>query len=244
LNKGRRLFGSWRAAVEAAGFTYAKITPRTPKYPTPADVISAIQLRQKQKLPLRAGEVQAGEHRDANLYRQAYRHFKNWAGTLKAAGFRREDVVPLRRRYPTRESVLAGLQRRLKCGLPLDRAGIRFSESKDAALYGSALNYFGSWFDALSKAGVSVPGVKDWRAKYPSARSVVAAIRKRRRMGLPIVSTSVLQGKHADGMLFHAAIRFFGRWEKANNQAGVDYVTVRAQEIAAKKSDSPSTVLP
>jgi hypothetical protein len=98
-------------------------------------------------------------------------------------------------------------------------------------LYSQALRFFRSWASAISKAGLSISEVKEKAPKYPTARSVLAGIRKRRKAGESLLSSRVTNGEHRDPTLYHTAYRFFESWPDAVTKAGIDYATVKAEHV-------------
>ena len=83
----RKLFGSWDAALKAAGLHPAEIRKKPTNQYTNADkVIIAIKKRNRNKLPLNYRAVLNGTNRDSSLVRYACKYFGSWDNALKAAG--------------------------------------------------------------------------------------------------------------------------------------------------------------
>ncbi len=100
--KGKRFFGSWGKALEAAGVDPEKIRrglPPRPRYPSPESLSKEIQRRQREHLPLYSQGVAKGPHADVALLRHACRAFGSWDRALDAAGL---DATKIRRRRPPR----------------------------------------------------------------------------------------------------------------------------------------------
>jgi hypothetical protein len=85
---GRRFFGSWKAAVEAAGIDYHKLVRPQIRYPTPEAVVKAIRRRRREKLPLRAVDLCKGETPDRTLYNSGLRMYGTWRRALAAANIK------------------------------------------------------------------------------------------------------------------------------------------------------------
>lgn len=79
----KRLFGSWKAAVQAAGGMSG------PTRWTPAAVIAGIRAEIAQGLPVNSAQIM---DRNQNLYAAGRRRFGTWDAALKAA--RRGSFVP------------------------------------------------------------------------------------------------------------------------------------------------------
>ncbi len=103
LEAGQRFFGSWAAALTAAGLDPEPYTPLaipiqhaaqasdTQKPSTRETVLTAITCRLNQKCPLSAKSVDVEDHA---LFRAAINRFGNWGEALRAAG-----LDPLKHRY-------------------------------------------------------------------------------------------------------------------------------------------------
>ncbi len=116
VEAGRRVFGSWSAALEVAGLDPHVVALRTDTTPrcirattpttsgerrrpakswTKAAIIAAIKMRLADQKPLFATAI---IREDTALYRAARRHFKNWRNALLAADLCPDD----HRRFPRR----------------------------------------------------------------------------------------------------------------------------------------------
>lgn len=186
-----RTFGSWRAALEAAGMSSAR--PRWTK----ARVIEQLRRRQLERKAI-----------DCNLYGAAKRHFGSLEKAYAAAGVpwnrkRKTDTFQER----TREQIITAIRARLQRGSRLSKTW-----QEDVALYAAAKRYFGDWSEAVRAAGIALrPPVKRF-----TADEVIEQIRKRQQAGLPL--TNVIQH---DPPLDHAAREHFGGWRNALLAAGV-----------------------
>lgn len=228
-NKGRRLFGTWSKAVEAAGFNYGRICPKAPKYATATDVVSAIQIRRRQDLPLTATGVRRGSHKDPNLYNRGCKFFRNWAGVLKAAGIDQKSVLSVRVKYGSKESVIEEIRRREHLRLPLNYMGIRHdTQERDLCLYSSALKLFGCWADAIEQAGAKVRVARPG-GRYPTKEDVLEGIRRRHAKGLSLSTGALGKGVQSDRALLAKALSLFGHWRDAVEAAGVKYISVLGQ---------------
>ena len=221
----RREFGSWDAALMAAGLGPADVRRRQPfgRYGSQHAVVSEIKRRKNKGVPLNAAAIAHGQHRDVTLMTWAKRLFGSWNGALRAAGEDPGKIVLSRRNvYPDAEAVLAGMQERRRLGLPLNHASVVSPPDADYALYSAAKRLFGSWKDSLVAAGFDPSEIAQKRYRvYPDAHAVVEELRRRCREGVSVRSTAVNRGPHRDAALVSAARREFGSWTKTLKAAGV-----------------------
>ena len=140
----RRLFGSWRAALQAAGFGGA--IRRWPVW-TKVSVVEGILLRQESGAELHCA---AAAHEAKHLYEAARRLFGKWEHALEAAGI---DPASVRRRCRpwTPTSVLAELRRRRGNGT------LTASPTMEpVSLKRACGKFFGGWLQAIEDAGLTV----------------------------------------------------------------------------------------
>jgi len=126
-----RHFGSWKAAVEAAGYE------TTRRSWCKESLIAAIQERHRKGLPIR----NMRRHYPA-LEASAVAYFGTWGKALQAAGFE-----PVRRAKWSRERVIAEIRRWNKEDRPLTRVWKEYP-----TLTAAAFKYFGTWRKALEVA--------------------------------------------------------------------------------------------
>jgi hypothetical protein len=188
-----RIFGSWRAAVLAAGL---KPQPRG-KWNKEL-VIAEIQRWHQEGLPL--NQVY---RLDTRLYAAASTHVGNWHAALRAAGFPR----PCRsQRRWSKQAVIDAIRQRHREGLPMTAVGRR-----DSALHAAALRHWGGWRRAMVAAGLQPEVRKTW-----SREIIVRQIQERHRKGLTLANLA----EH-DGALSSAAYLYFGSWNEALRAAGL-----------------------
>lgn len=185
----QRHFGGWRKAVTVAGIEYPRRTW------TSQSVIEAIQSRDRSGLPLR----NVGKY-DSGLATAAYKYFGSWHQAVLAAGI---EYQP--RRKWTRERLIQEIRTWYPDGqLKAD------VWTEDKGLAAAALNYFGSWHNALKAAGIE-PKRRMW--------SQERALKELRdwRQGNPQTGLWM-----ADKGLASAALKYFGSINQALHAAGVE----------------------
>jgi hypothetical protein len=132
-----RFFGSWRGAVEAAGFAYEAVKLRN---------LSAEEVLHEICASAAAGvELRANMHPRVGL--GAQRHFGSWRAAVRAAGC----ALPLQRSI---EAVLGRIRADFSRGLSLRVSDVL---DREPWLYGAARRRFGSWARALSAADPAIP---------------------------------------------------------------------------------------
>jgi len=138
-----RIFGSWDAALRAAGAR--DLVPQRRRW-SPEAVVERIRRYHQEGRPLNFGAVR---RENGPLVVAARQHFGQWDLALHAAGL---DPSRIRRRCPewTRVGVLEAIRERAAAGLPLRGKAI-----KPKSLMASARRFFGSWPKALEAAGVA-----------------------------------------------------------------------------------------
>lgn len=116
----------------------------------------------------------------------------------------------------SQERVIATIKQLERSG---ENISLRHIMRTQLKLYGAAKRHCGSWKKAVEAAGYdyAAHSVSQWG--FWTQRTVVKAIRARKRKGLPLNPTSVIATHYG---LYMAAVRLFGRkgWAKAVRRAG------------------------
>ncbi len=216
-NAARKYFGSWSAALHAAG-----IEPLGEKshWPRADKAAVLVQLRRRKRVgeSLRSSKV-AKEKWGRALRDRAGKLFGSWNAALRAAGIEPEKenspwrsanktaiLAEIRRRQRARESFQTRKVERTKWGNPLiNRAKL----------------LFGSWAAALLSAGVELPpGLMSPWAQADKA-VILAEIRWRKRTGESLGYSKVAAEPWGTALLKRSKI-LFGSWKAALLAAGVD----------------------
>ncbi len=138
-----RRFGTWEAALEAAGLDYASI--RGTKSWSNEAVLSEIKQRQAMGKSLRTSMLK--EEGNQSLMGAACKRFGSWAKAVEAAGIDYESITG--RIKWTREKLIERMRQRHKAGDSLDHQTIRREEGR---LLTAAHRLFGSWAKAVKMA--------------------------------------------------------------------------------------------
>lgn len=159
VGAARKHFGTWSAAVEAAG-----MPPVSRRQWTKQRVIDALRARQREGQSL----INISK-RDASLYLAGKYHFGTWANALAAAG-----ISPTRQSW-TQQRVVEVLRAYLDKNTPLAEIW------KDRPLAAATGVYWGSRHSALEAAGLKLAPKQLW-----SKEKVIAALRLRHEQRLPM----------------------------------------------------------
>jgi hypothetical protein len=147
LRAATRRYGSWRAAVEAAGFDYAQV--RAYDEWTDERILGRIRELHSQGVDLSWRYVSTTA--DPRLAAAATKgaHFGSWRAAILAAGIEYAGV----RRYRRWDegAIIAQLRQMLAAGAELNAKAV---EATDVALITAARRRFGSWQGALAAAGI------------------------------------------------------------------------------------------
>lgn len=216
LDAARAHFGTWAAAVRAAGHDYEAVKLlRGERSWSRETVVREIGARRKGR---RALSDRAVRQEDPRLAAAARQHFGGWKRAIEAAGI---DYGAIRLRPPgrhwTREEVLDLLRRRLAAGRSLVPSEV---ERQAPAVARGVARVFGSWRKALGAIGLDYRAVLlPLRNRWTGER-VVAAVREEHAAGRSMRPSDV---KRRCPSLHNAVNHFFrGGWRAALAAAGLD----------------------
>lgn len=139
---GKRFFGSWTKARDAAGLPSQK----REFYSADEVQLQIIELYEK-SMPLRFSS-----HSDEKLRRSALKHFGGWGRAVESLGLGNE----LRRSWTDQSIIEAILLRRAS------NQRIYKTHTEDKALFSAAVKHFGNWPNALQSAGIYCKFRKRW----------------------------------------------------------------------------------
>ena len=244
----RRLFGSWRAAIKAAGVPNPSV--RHPVW-TKVNVIESILIRQQKGAPLNSRAVAQQESR---LYDGARRCFGGWEEALREAGIDPQKVRRRRKTPWTRKEVIEQLR---QCNGAVQ--DVRRSACHSNCLVKAARELFGSWRQTLQAARITPLGrpakpvgkitsgkrprprktkrisrtAHGPRNDYKSKGAVIQAVLQREARGASLNARAV---KQEDLSLYLAAMRYVGIWKDTLRAVGIDPESVgRQREWTAQR---------
>ncbi len=138
-------FGSWDAALEAAGVDPAEV--RRYESWDEDKIIRRIKKRHKAGKPLNSKAMQ---DQDSKLFNAALNYFDGWDRALQAAGIDPEEVY--KRRRWSKEIIRQEIKELNAEGEDLAAPNMRENHS---SLYSAACKYFGSWTAAREACGIT-----------------------------------------------------------------------------------------
>ena len=139
-----RLFGTWPAALAAAGLDPGRVS-RYRRWDD-QEVLRELKRRARRGEPLNSGAIQ---REGAGLYEAAVRRFGDYDAALRRAGVDPDSVR--RRRVWDRAAVVRELRAVKASGGRVDDGAVR---RRDVALYRAAVRHYGSFAAARAAARV------------------------------------------------------------------------------------------
>jgi hypothetical protein len=235
---GRRLFGSWKAALEASGVRSGRgFFGRV--FPDAEAVIRELKRRKAEGLSLCSTVVKTEFGHGKSLVRSASREFGCWRGALEAAGFNLQLLPHLKRPYPDKESVIRELKRRNARGLSLVREDLFREGVKGACGFSnSVMREFGGWHKAVRAAGLEPVPHGYTMLKFPRAEDVIRGIKNFDAKGIPLTKTAIIE-EPMGCALWNGTLREFGGWRKAVVAAGLQ--PVQTTEVSRCKDRDSGT---
>lgn len=205
VRAAEKLIGSWKAAVEEAGFRYD-------------DLLLLNRWSRKKIITTIWGLAEDGVPLDATSIRRDYSPLFNaaktwfrgsWGSALEAAGIDPKEHKKQRGRW-NKKKASEWVRKRLANGQSILARDIP-ADLKNFAQY-----YFeGGWAGFVESMGIPYPGKRDraWTRDL-----VMEEIRRMQSEGEPLNYSAV---KISDSNLLRKALEFFGKWDSARAAAGV-----------------------
>ncbi len=203
---GRRLFGTWQAAVEAAGFDYEQVSGV--RRWNRERVVERIRRLAAAGVPLNATYIQ--QHYPA-LHSAAIVQFpRSWARALEAAGFDPEEHKMPRGLWD-KQRAAQWVKNRVA-----EKQSILARDAPRELVWFVYQRLHVPWTDFVESLGIPYPGVKkcrDW-----TREKALSEIRRLGAEGHPLYYSAVASDYPA---LIHQSRKFFGSWDRARAEAGV-----------------------
>jgi hypothetical protein len=212
IGGARRVFGSLKAAMKAAGLPY----PPNPQSPwNEKTILKALRRMHSEGQDLSLAAVK--DRHNGSLLGPAMHRFGSWRKAVEAAGIEYSAVK--RQQEWTRDSVLQALLQRRDAGEKMGGGAI---QKQDIPLWAAAKRYFGHYQDALKAAGIPVAqSAPEWSWSVPQLKR---ALRDLHKAGVDL-SSGRIRNTHKE--LFCAARIRLGSWRKAVESIGLDYQSIR-----------------
>lgn len=214
----RRYFRSWENAVNSSGLDYNNII-KTTKWSKALIKENILELHEN-GIPLNPGNIRKI---NPSLLKYAYAMFGSWEKAIKEVGI---DCEIFKYKRWNKEVVVNKLNERHNKGLPLNPKSI---EDDELSLYLMARYYFGSLENAMEMAGLNYKDNLSKKLDW-TKEEVIDQIVEMYHCGNMINQTLM---KLERGSLINAARKFFGSWENAVKNAGLDYNLIRQDHLSA-----------
>lgn len=178
VGAARRHFGSWQAAIEAAGFDYHAIAhPRKnvlpPGYWSRSRVLEFARKRLEEGKDMAAGRVRI---QDPKLYSAAVSHWGSWENVVEALGLNYEEVRLTKEWTP--ELVLETLRSLYAKGEDLSD---NYMAEHRRDLYGACSTHFGGYRQAVEAAGIPYEKVR--RTREWTREKLIAHVQELAKQG-------------------------------------------------------------
>ena len=238
-NAGRKYFGSWRNAVEAAGFNYDEI-----KRNAIQKRIDDSRIWNRKLVINKIQELHTSEQINAkyvkenhcDLYSAGIKIFGSWGNAVKEAGIdyeaikriTRQNAIKKQRFTPefapkwTEGMVISEIKELHRKNIPLTDKHI---SEHYPALYAQGCKRFNGWGGAVNAAGINYDEIR--LAKKWNKRRVIEEIRNLYQQNFDLGYNNVVK-YHND--LLCAARRRFDTWENALKAANIDYDCYRKKK--------------
>jgi hypothetical protein len=207
VSAAQRIFGSWREAIEAAGFQYDEIVLAR-RYDDD-DLLEWLRALARTRPDMTLYDLDRhGQHTVA-----CRRRWGSLEAAAEAAGL---SGWPVRVRHEamSRDEVVKTLRRLVRARVPINLTHVR-GHPGFSRLVNSAFKHFATWDDAVATAGL--PPHRKQRAAW-TREEALDQLRRWHREGKSVRAASI--AKH-DVSLYNAARRLFGSHAAAIKAAGI-----------------------
>jgi hypothetical protein len=217
---GVREFGSWDAALTAAGLD-PKTVRKTPPRRSKDELLKELRQLQSQGHSLAYTSI-AG--RDTAFMAAIERRFGSYKNAVLALGL---DYDSLRKQHKpyTKEELLGVLKELQAQGRSLAFSSVR---EFDSGLADAIITRFGTYKRAIETLGLDYRSVSERRDAY-SESELLDALRELKRQGLSLASSEL---REYDPKLAAAVINTFGSHRRAIESLGLRYEEVRKDVLS------------
>jgi len=223
----KRAFGSWRLAVEEAGYNYSQIAKCKRNYWTKDMIIDKIdEIGTKDLKKLRDSSIRKNK---GDLYSAAIEKFGSWRLATEEAGFDFCEVIGKKYKgYWTKKSLIKELKKMKKSDLSV--SSIR---KKNGTLYNLGVEYFGSWKKTIENLGYNYfeEIAIQKSSEYWTENRVIEKINERYSEGNSLQHSII---NREDKALLSAAKKRFGSWKNAVEEAGFSYEDIERPAFGEK----------
>lgn len=213
-------FPTYRDALRAAGIDDAQAAGPPRRQWTEPDILGALREAHARGEDMSLRRFRAAH---AKLVGAATGHFGSYARAIGAAGISYAKVR--RARIWTESEILAALRRRHRAGKDLSTAGM---ERQCPSLLRTAAHHFGSYRQAVDRAGIDYVSVSRRVLEHWTSRQVLDGLRRLHAQGVALAEKQVAA---RDRKLAVAARRLFGSYRKAIEAIGFEYDQVRCSHV-------------
>ncbi len=217
----KKYFGSWQAAVEAAGFNYEEII-RVKRWSKEEVLEEILKLHRSGSNLLPSGVAQVYP----TLLMAAKKFFGGWREAVIAAGIDYDAYVNQKRQSrikQDKEQVISEIQRLYREGRIDELSG---AWRHHLSLFRKARHRFGSWRKAIEAAGLNYDEIVQ-RRKW-TREKILAEIRRLFNEGKDL-SITAMQKNYSTLVAIAQSPYYFGSWRAAIEAAGFDYELIKRQ---------------
>ena len=206
LRAAAYFFGSWRAAVKAAGFNYEEV--RADKVWSREKIVKGIRRLRRRGKGLSSRNVQLSE---PALFAAAVRKqfFGSWEAAVTAAGYNYDRIRLYQPWDEKRVATEVGALRKAGGSLNAKHVSVKYP-----LLYWAACRRYGSWGKTLDALGYNS---QDYMLRRKRSKAeIITAIRELKRKGVYLSDNNV---RAVSPAVHAAACRAFNGWPNARNSA-------------------------
>jgi hypothetical protein len=234
-----RCFRGWKNAIKAAGLDYGKILEDAKRKRIEKKKWSKNKIVEKiQELHKRGEDLSHVNMKATNsaLVSAAFskNYFGGWENAIQSAG-RDYNKIRKEERW-SKEKVLDKILQLRQVGEDLTA---KYIHDNYSSLYWAAGKYFSGWRKAIEAAGLDYDEIREAigikKTEEWSKEKIVDKILELHSSGEDLNASNM---RKVDIALYSAAInkRYFGRWRKAIEAAGLDYDEIR-ESVGIKKTE-------